>query len=163
VQALIAYISRIATVSGPVASVTPAPEATSASPGKALFFDAARGTRCSTCHEAEGAGLSIAPAIPKDATVATVRSKRVKRVRRFILASGESFPALVHSDDKGITKAFDLTTPPPVLRTFREGEIASWEEEREWSHAGATRGYTDAEIKAVLEYVTSAATRPPTK
>lgn len=121
--------------------------------GRALFFDAVRGfSRCATCHEVDHRGSPVAApiaSIPADASA--LRQLATPGVQT-AAASGESFPALVVSNGKVQTKVYDLTTPPPVLRTLPSGSV-SLSEGTNWRHSTAVAGYSDDELGAILTYL----------
>jgi mono/diheme cytochrome c family protein len=169
IAAVIEYVASLATVSNdaePAASAatgpTPAPAfrgTPEAERGYALFFDATRETHCGTCHVAGGRGIAVGPDVggiagKSSAEIgAALRATRARRVITMRLRGGESFPALRVSQQGEIVKVYDLTTPPPVLRTLTRGEILSATEGAEWSHATYMQGYTGAEVADLIAYL----------
>ncbi len=125
--------------------------------GRELFFDAVRGFgRCATCHEADGMGMAVASPIAKvPASVAELKNLATPQIRT-ASASGESFPALVVSQGSKQVKLYDLTSAPPVLRTFAAGAV-SLKEGSGWRHAGALAVYSDADLDAVLSFLKAVA------
>jgi len=124
--------------------------------GRELFFDSLRGFgRCSTCHQVDGFGVPVASPIaiiPADA--AALRRLATPHVETAMVA-GESFPALVVSRRKNQTKLYDLTAPPPVLRTLAPASV-TLKQASDWQHARVLSTYSDAELQAILAYVRTA-------
>jgi len=50
------------------------------------------------------------------------------------------------------TKVYDLTQPPPVLRTIPSKRI-QLKEGSNWSHASVIASYTDADLESVLAFL----------
>jgi mono/diheme cytochrome c family protein len=166
IRGVVAYMLSISASPGAApAAPAPAGEAPVAMPararaGKDRFFDAVRGVRCGTCHAAENWGVPVGPnlaATPPE-SVAAVRGVRAKHVRLARLAGGEEFPALEVEAKGGWVKLYDLTVPPPVLRTVPAGEV-KFSEASAWDHAAAIASYTDDELEAILDYLRWLASR----
>lgn len=121
--------------------------------GKDAFFDPIRGVnRCGTCHSLEGWGTAIGPNLAAaKATPASLRNGSGK-ARTARTLDGESFPAIEADARPGWVRVFDLTSPPPVLRTFPAGFL-TWSGNPEWKHSAATSNYSDAELAAIAEYL----------
>ncbi len=162
-QAVIAYVLR---VSG--ADVSKMPNATAAvaagAPlrpmsndvrrGKQLFFDAVRGVnRCGTCHSLEGWGIPIGPNLAAGGpySAASLRAGKNSSVRT-ATAGADTFPAIVIAQNKEQLRLYDLTTSPPVLRTFASGAVRLSQGSR-WTHAGVTKTYSDADLGAIAVYL----------
>ncbi len=137
----------------PASSVVP-PAPIEAMRGKALFFDATRGTRCGTCHSLDNLGTAIGPNLagrtPQSA--AEIREPPVPGVKMARLKDGEAFPALPAGEENSWVRVFDLTVPPPVLRTLPASEITLQEGSR-WRHAGVITGYSDSELEDIIAYL----------
>jgi mono/diheme cytochrome c family protein len=140
----------------PAAAPPPAlsPEAAA---GRNLFSDSLRGFgRCSTCHEVNGIGIPVAPPIANiPLNAAALRSLRTPSVRTAKLAA-EIMPALLVSNTSRATIFYDLTTPPPVLRTVDPGTV-TWTDNPPWRHSSVIASYTDAELTSILAYLRSGA------
>jgi mono/diheme cytochrome c family protein len=122
--------------------------------GKALFFDALLSVdRCSTCHLLEGVGTAVGPNLASGGphTASAIRQGKPGSVRLATLQSGEKFPALVVEQGDWV-KLYDLGGNPPVLRTVAKGE-ASFSGGSTWSHAQATKRYSDTGLAAIAEYL----------
>ena len=163
---LAAVIAYVASLNGIAPSRSPTAEAApekklppEAEPGRMLFFDAVRGFgRCATCHEVDQQGIAIASPINKvPSSVAELRQLATPRVET-ASAGGESFPALVLSKGSKQVKLYDLTSPPPVLRTLAPAAV-TLKEGSEWRHASVVRAYQDSELEPVLVFL-RAAVRP---
>lgn len=122
--------------------------------GRGLFFDAVRGTRCSTCHALEGRGIPIGPnvAVARPAGAASIRNAKSDGVRLAIAGGADRFPALVVEQKPDWVKLYDLTTPPPVLRTLAASEVRL-SAGAGWNHAAAVANYTETELEAVAGYM----------
>ena len=130
-----------------------------ASRGRDLFFDATREARCGTCHEAGGRGIPIGPdllvlgdALPA-ALVDKTRSRRSLHVLRARLTDGQSFAALQVAQAEEQVKLYDLTTIPPVMRTFLSGEIESLAQDESWEHRAVAAEYSDDELGSIVHYL----------
>jgi mono/diheme cytochrome c family protein len=162
--AAIDYVASLSAVSG--ASSTPgalaAPVVEFEAPpeikrGRDLFFDATRGTRCGTCHAVGGMGNAVGPNLARltaaqaKAVGDAIRASQPRTVRTVRLRKGESFPAIAVDAKAG--KYFDLTTPPPVLRTVEPAQLISANGRARWSHSTIVKGYSGEEIEAVARYI----------
>lgn len=155
--AIVAYIANLNGITpsrNPVVAAEPEkklpPEAAR---GRELFFDAVRGFgRCSTCHEVDGLGIAAASPIAKvPGSVAELLQLATPQVRTATVG-GESFPALVISQRSKQTKLYDLTSPPPVLRTLAPSSVTV-KDGSEWRHASALAAYSDAELQSILAFL----------
>jgi mono/diheme cytochrome c family protein len=156
---LFAVTAYVASLNG-ITVRNPAPEVevekklpAEAERGRELFFDSVRGFgRCATCHEVDGFGVPVAAPIAKiPASAAALRQLAASGVKT-ASAGGDSFPALVVSQGKIQTKVYDLTSPPPVLRTFASASIAL-NDGSSWRHANVLSAYNDGELGAILAYL----------
>lgn len=121
--------------------------------GRELFSDAVRGFgRCSTCHEVNGIGIPVTTPVAQ--VPASVQALRALATPQVVTASvgGESMPALMVSKASRSVIFYDLTVPPPVLRTVEPGS-AQTTEGSSWRHATAMGSYTDAELGSILTYL----------
>ena len=127
--------------------------------GRDLFFDATRGIQCSTCHSAGGRGIAIGPRLAgptvadRDRFVSLVRASRSRQVLTATLQDRCVFPALQFERTEGWIKLYDLTSAPPVLRTFAASTVVSLVNAQAWSHESMTRDYDDEELNAIVEYL----------
>ncbi len=159
--AVVAYIAAlngianpdIAGAGGPEGGPPERPLPPEAARGRDLFSDAVRGFgRCSTCHEVNGIGIAVAT--PMAQIPASVEALRALATPRVATASvgGESMPALVVSKTSRVVIFYDLTTPPPVLRTA-EPASAQTTDGSSWRHASAIGSYNDADLGSILTYL----------
>lgn len=169
-RAVVAYVMQLSTateaVSGPLmampAGVGPAELADfgmpqHVQPGHGLFFDATRGTRCATCHSAGERGIAVASdlgqlANPREA-IARLRTLEPKKVVTAKLKSGEIFPALLSQEDGRFVRLYDLTIPPPVLRTLERSEVISLDRNTNWRHDSVIHHYSNEELQALVPYL----------
>ena len=124
-----------------------------AAKGRALFYEAIRGfARCSVCHQVDGTGIAVADPIGKvPENVAALRAIASPHVVN-ATAEGSTFPALVLSKGAITVKLYDLTTKPPVLRTFAAAEVKIGGASN-WSHNSAMAAYNDGELESVLAFL----------
>jgi len=69
-----------------------------------------------------------------------------------VTVGGEMLPALVLSKKSSAVLFYDLTTPPPVLRT----ELPDAVQVRDggnWRHSSVIGSYNDVELSAILAYL----------
>lgn len=162
IRAVVAYMLSIS-ASGSAAPVPSSPAAAparqvemppKARAGRELFFDAVRGIRCGTCHALEDRGLPIGPnlAASPPPSIDAMRNPPLNEVRTARLAGGDEFPALPVENKDGWVKLYDLTVPPPVLRTLRASEVELSPGSR-WRHAEVIASYTDQELELILAYL----------
>jgi mono/diheme cytochrome c family protein len=156
--AVVAYVAILNGVANPVIPTdAPPPAAPSlsaeATRGRALFSDAVRSFgRCSTCHEVNGLGIPVAaPIATVPSSVAAFKALPTPRVSTVIVA-GETLPAIVLSKKSSAVLFYDLTTPPPVLRTELP-EAAQVRDGGSWRHSSVIGSYNDAELSAILAYL----------
>jgi mono/diheme cytochrome c family protein len=163
--AVIAYVANLNGIANPSINLGPGPGAagpaeTPLSPeaerGRALFFDAVRGfARCSTCHEVNGIGISVATPIAKiPSDAAALRALTTPDVRTATVG-GEAMPALIVSQGKTRALFYDLTSVPPVLRTVEPGALQVAEGSA-WRHAAVIGAYNDAELTSILGFLREA-------
>jgi len=121
--------------------------------GRALFSDAVRGFgRCSTCHEVNGIGISVATPISQiPANAQALRSLETPQVSTATIG-GESMPALLVSKTTRGVIFYDLTSSPPVLRTSDPAAVTTADGSA-WKHSSAIGSYSDAELEAILAYL----------
>ena len=107
---------------GPVARLPELPA--DANRGRALFFDALRSFgRCSTCHESGGKGVPVAdPILKVPDNLLALKALATPGVRTATIG-GERMPALVVSEGKQRILFYDLTSAPPVERSFDPGKV----------------------------------------
>ena len=159
--AVVAYIATLNGIANPSlgdredipSTQSKAPPSAEAARGRVLFSDAVRGFgRCSTCHEVNGIGISVATPISQiPASVSVFRSLSTPQVSTAIVDT-ESIPVLVVSNTKRSVIFYDLTLAPPVLRTL-EPSAVEVSTGSSWRHASVIESYSDTELAAILEYL----------
>jgi mono/diheme cytochrome c family protein len=160
--AVVAYVARLNGVANPtIVSSAPAPPAApalaaDAARGRDLFSEAVRSFgRCSTCHEVNSIGIPVAaPIVNVPTNVAALKALGTPRVST-VTAAGETMPALVLSNKSVAVLFYDLTTPPPVLRTESPAAVQT-SAGSNWRHASVIGAYNDAELSAILAYLQAA-------
>lgn len=158
--AVVAYVASLNGVSNPAIGGSAGPPAAApvklsedAARGRTLFSEADRGFgRCSTCHEVADIGIPVATPISKvPAAAAALRALATPQVSTVALGS-EFMPALLVSKKANAVMFYDLTTPPPVLRTEAPAAVQT-REGSAWRHASVLGSYNDAELTAILAYL----------
>jgi mono/diheme cytochrome c family protein len=150
-SAVVAYVAKLNGITAPAEEVAPVHALPAdAARGRSLFSDPLRGfSRCSTCHQAGGIGIAIAPvaSVPSD-----LRNLDMLHVRLAHI-DGESFPALVVSQGGRRTSLYDLSVTPPVLRSADSGAVKVGGTAA-WRHPLGS--YNDAELKLILDFLRAA-------
>ena len=159
--AVVGYVAALNGVTTPTGSATgPAPAApkltAQAARGQALFIDAVKSFgRCSTCHQVAGFGIPVAaPIHDVPLTVAALKALKTPRVITATIGT-ESMPGLVVAKKSSAVTFYDLTMPPPVLRTVSPSEFNS-REESAWRHSTVMGAYSDADLTALLAFLRAA-------
>ncbi len=159
-DAVVAYVATLNGIEKPVIGAAggvaaPAAPALSvqAEEGRALFHDSLRGfARCATCHQVRGSGVPAAEPIAKiPADAGALRALSTPNVAT-VTVDGEAMPGLVVSRNERSVIFYDLTLPPPVLRTVAAGSVAI-EAGNRWRHADVIKGYSEAELSDILGYL----------
>jgi mono/diheme cytochrome c family protein len=158
-NAVVAYVARLNGISNPspspVVSAAPSAAALSAEAerGRRLFSDAVKSFgRCSTCHEVDSIGIPVAaPIATLPANVQALKALATPRVSTATVA-GESMPILMLSNRTQAVLFYDLTTPPPVLRTETPAAVRL-REGSDWRHASVITAYNEQELSSILEYL----------
>lgn len=158
---LTAVVAYVATLNGVTNPDTGPEGATAAGPalsgeaarGEKLFTDAVRGFgRCSTCHQVQGIGISVATPIAQvPGSVVALKALATPDVKTGTL-DGESMPVLVLSDRKQGVLLYDLTSVPPVERNALPG-TATFKNGSPWRHSSVMAAYSDADLEAILVYL----------
>jgi hypothetical protein len=148
-NAVVAYVASLNGIEPRPAAPEMKPRALSpqAARGRELFFDSVRGVaRCSTCHEADGIGIAVAPikAVPRD-----LRAVSTDHIRTAAI-DGDGFPALIVTQGGRRTVLYDLTVLPPVLRTVDAASLKI-DGPAEWRHP--TSAYNDSEHRSILDFL----------
>jgi mono/diheme cytochrome c family protein len=131
--------------------------------GRALFFDAVRMGGCGRCHELEDRGSPVGPNL-KELDAAKVPNPRAVTAAHVVTAKPvdeDAFPAILKEQTEERIRVYDLSSPLPVLRTFRPAEV-HLETGGTWSHAAAVMSYSDSDCEAISAYLTAILT-PPVK
>ncbi|MCP5114495.1 MAG: hypothetical protein GY953_27010 [bacterium] len=140
--------------SRPATTQPPKPVPLDVSRGKVAFFDATRGTRCGTCHALEGWGVPVGPnlasAVPGSAV--EIRELPTIGVQTARLDDEGEFPALVVEQAGGWVRLYDLSMPPPVLRTLPAAQV-ELQPGSSWTHAAVIPGYSDWELTDIIAYL----------
>ena len=163
--AVVAYVATLNGIADPAlvfdplsgapmaATISKPPLSPGAARGRELFSDAVRGFgRCSTCHEADDVGTAVTTSIASVPTDASALRALVTPQVSAATLGGESMPALVVSKTTRSVLFYDLTIPPPVLRTVDPGTV-KFAERSEWKHSSVIAAYNDAELASILAFL----------
>lgn len=119
--------------------------------GKALFFDSVRMGGCGKCHEVEHRGSAVAPDLKIGLAPADFRSISANTFTA--RASDEApFPVIVIERSEKWIRVYDLSSPLPVLRSFKPDRI-NLTPGSSWQHREAVSGYSDAELRSIEAYI----------
>jgi mono/diheme cytochrome c family protein len=175
IRAVVEYVASLAsaTEAAPPANPMPPGVGPAALPGfngppqagrgRALFFDPAR-ANCGVCHAVGGRGVAIGPdltSLPAKSQAeltSAIHATASRHVLTAKLQSGEQFPALLAAETGDEVRLYDLTAPPPVLRTFTRAQVVSLVEDAAWRHSDVVKDYSTAELEDIAAYVRWAAT-----
>jgi mono/diheme cytochrome c family protein len=158
---LAAVVAYVASLNGITPSRTAAaptgPEPRSLSPdasrGRAMFFDSVRGfARCGTCHQVDGFGIPVAAPMAKvPADARALRDLETPEMKTATV-EGDTFPALIVSKGARRTSLYDLTSPPPVLRSVDSSAIKI-ADASSWKHSSVLGAYRDQDLDAILIFL----------
>jgi len=124
--------------------------------GSELFFnDPEELARCSQCHRVGEKGTALAPSITNVPDLAGLRHLTTSYVIS-VSTEGQTFPGLVVSERRNATKVYDITTVPPVLRTFAPSAVKI-QPKSNWQHASVLSGYSDTDLERILAFLRVAA------
>jgi mono/diheme cytochrome c family protein len=157
--AVVAYLSTLNGIPSPTLPPIPPAAAPQLSPeaarGKALFSEATRGfARCSTCHEVNRIGTSVAAAISTvPASADALKSLATPNVTTATV-EGDTMPILMVARRSQSVTFYDLTVSPPVLRTVLPATIQT-RDGSGWKHSVMIGSYSDSELAAILAYLRS--------
>jgi mono/diheme cytochrome c family protein len=172
IHAVVEYVASLATATDAAPPANPMPPGVGpasqpvfngtpqAARGRALFSDPVR-ENCGVCHAVGGRGIAIGPDLTdSSALLSRIHSTESHHVLTASLQSGEQFPALLASQTDGEVRLYDLTSLPPVLRTFARPQVASLAQNSAWRHDDVSKNYSAAELEDVVAYLRWAATAP---
>ncbi len=160
IEAVVDFMASISTtIESGAPTATPAPTDVrrpmppAASRGKAAFFDATRGTRCGTCHALEGRGVPVGPNLASTVPSSAVEILDLPTVGVQTASLGEKeFPALVVDRDSGRIRLYDLTIPPPVLRSLPTQQV-TLKSGSSWKHLDVIPNYSRKELADIIAYL----------
>ena len=127
--------------------------------GYAIFFEAAPGAACGTCHAMKGRGTSIAPDLTRwarlspRAIVTAIRATRTEYTQAVKMRSGTTFPGMKIGQDEKTVEYYDLSVTPPAIRKLNRSEVESATDNITWKHPPSTAGYTNEQIADVIAYI----------
>ncbi len=129
--------------------------------GRVLFFDAVRMGGCGKCHELNDRGSAVGPDL-KSLLAAQIQALREGSHNKVVTAKPadeDAFPALVVEQSAARVQVYDLSAALPVLRSFPAAQVKITPGS-DWSHAAATKIYTDAEIESIGRFLAWVARTP---
>jgi mono/diheme cytochrome c family protein len=156
-----AVIEYVLSLSGPkpVAAASPASSGrvklpTSVADGRDLFFESARMPSCGACHTVAGIGGSIGPALSR-ANSPTRESLSQIEAPDIVTAQTSNelpFQAISEPSQEGEIRVADLSSPLPVIRTFRKANVTLTQGAK-WAHSSAVSRYSDVELQLILNWL----------
>lgn len=147
--AVVAYVAGLNGIAPRASDAAPKALTGEAARGRELFSDPLRGfARCSTCHQADGLGIAVAPIGRVPADLRSVRESHV----RWIHAGDEKFPGVPVSQGGRRVSFYDLSVVPPVLRSFDAGSVKIGEAAA-WKHSDAAGSYSEAELRSIAAFL----------
>ena len=162
--AVVAYVTSIQQASSPSKKVSGGPAIhAQAQRGEALFFDAAPGVACGTCHALAGRGTAVAPDLARWARMSprailiAINATRTEYTQAITLKAGSTFPGLKASQDDKSINYYDLSVTPPALRQIPKVDIASTADNSTWRHPPGATGYTAGQLADIIAFVRWAA------
>ena len=170
IRAVVAYVASLATAPDVAPPANPMPPGVGpaslpafngppqAARGRALFSDPVR-ENCAVCHAVGGRGIAIGPDLTAaPALLNRIHSTGSRHVLTASLQTGEHFPALLVSQTSEEVQLYDLTSLPPVLRTFARSQVLSLAQDSAWRHDDVSKDYSAAELEEIVAYLRWAAT-----
>lgn len=173
IRAVVEYVTSLASAGDAAPPANPMPPGVGpaslpsfsgppqAARGRSLFSDPAR-ENCAICHAVGGRGITIGPDLTAVKNAADVMGRIHATESRHILTatlqSGDQFPALVVSQTGDQVRLYDLTSTPPVLRTFAKSQVVSLLQTTAWRHADFSKDYSGPELEDIVAYLRWAAT-----
>ena len=160
INAVVAYVAVLNDIDDPAVGGTAAvprtaPELSAeADRGRDLFHESVRGfTRCATCHRVAGSGVPAAnPITEVPGGAEALRRMTTLETVATVTIDGEPMPALMVSEGASHTLFYDLTSPPPVLRTV-DRDALRIEQVSSWRHDQVLGTYSDEELDRILDYL----------
>ncbi|HTW63457.1 MAG TPA: cytochrome c [Bryobacteraceae bacterium] len=153
-DAVVSYILNLPPPASASADTSKAPEVVKLSKeeaaGRDLFFDSERLPSCGTCHAVNSVGGSVAaPILNPSFTAAVLNSVKIPGGVTVKVAGKAPFPALRQPSPAGTVRLVDFSSPLPVVRTFREGEV-ELSPGMDWKHRDVVGRYSAAELQSML-------------
>ena len=158
IEAVAQYILSMSAPSSSEVAASPKPSGSEMPPavqaGRALFFDAVRMGGCGKCHELNDRGSPVGPDL-KALDPLRFRNLRAAASTHVVTASPaneDPFPALVKEQTPERVLVHDLSSPLPVLRTFKRAEVRI-APGSSWSHGSVVESYSDGDLEAISGYL----------
>lgn len=158
--AVVAYVTSLGQAPAPTKKTSTGPAIhAQAQRGQALFFDAAPGAACGTCHALGGRGTAVAPDLTRwarmspRAILVAINASRTEYTQAITLKSGGTFPGLKASQDDKTISYYDLSVTPPALRQVAKEDIASTADNSAWRHPPGTAGYSAEQLADIIAFV----------
>jgi len=159
-EAVVAYAASLGQASAPAPKAASGPAMhAQAQRGQALFFDAAPGAACGTCHALAGKGNAVAPDLTRwarmspRAIIVAVKASRTEYTQAVTLKAGGTFPGLKSTQDEKSISYFDLSVTPPALRQLAKADIASTADNSTWRHPPGNTDYSSAQLADIIAFI----------
>lgn len=145
-----------------------------ASLGSDIFFDQTRMAHCAACHSFRGNGGPIGP------DLATLSAKAPREIYQSIArpdAGDPAFPAVsvvttdgtrftgIKRDEKHDTvRLYDLSSAPPVLRTFAKSDVVKIEPlDKSAPYQHDLSRYSEEDVLALIDFLKAGASEAPSE
>jgi len=161
-DAVVAYVLSLSPAQGAAAAPTEgaaSDEPKRAKPtgdalaGRDLFFDSSRLPSCAACHSVKDSGGSIASSLlSAPASPDALRNVTAANLITVGPAGEAAFPGIPQSASKGSVRAADVSSPLPVIRTFR-ADAVQLTPGASWNHRSAVDRYSENELRLILTWL----------
>jgi putative heme-binding domain-containing protein len=152
----------------PASTPLPAPLSAQAEAGRKIFFDAGRAPGCALCHSYQQAGGVVGPDLsavakrtPRELYQAMVKPTvpNADYPVATVTAGGTSVTGIVKQKTDKIVQLYDLSSTPPVLRSFypADGVKVSDAATTAPIYAHDLSGYSKDELAGLIAFLKSAA------
>jgi putative heme-binding domain-containing protein len=158
----------MATAAPTAASPAPAPLDAKALAGSAAFFDPTRSAGCALCHSYKehggpiGADLSaIAKRTPRDIYQSVIKPTAPNPdypVVTITSENGQTVTGILKQKTDAVVQLYDLSSVPPVLRSFYSAKIGTAPATAPYAHDLA--GYSQDDIASLITFLKSADAAP---
>jgi putative heme-binding domain-containing protein len=154
----------MATVAPAAASPPPAALSAKAQAGSAMFFDPTRAAGCALCHSYKEHGGPIGPDLtgiakraPRDIYQGMIKSTAPNAnypLTAVTTENGQTVTGILKQKTDAVVQLYDLSSIPPVLRTFYGAKIGAPPATAPYAHD--LSAYSKEELAALITFLKSA-------